>query len=106
MKLGLFAVLFSDRPLADVLETIRFLNQSFQIESVTSHQELEIFPALSPNSKHVAFIRVAKGMQSNKLISKIKIIPINVPMKAFKRIKEYMIYFKYIWKCTKQKGNG
>lgn len=45
-------------------------NQSYQVESVTSHQELEIFPALSPNSKYVAFIRVAKGMQQNKLIVK------------------------------------
>ncbi len=45
-------------------------NQSYQIESVTSHQELEIFPELSPNNKHIAFIRVAKGLQENKLIIK------------------------------------
>jgi len=45
-------------------------NQSYQIESVTSHQELEIFPALSPNSKHIAFIRVAEGLQENQLIIK------------------------------------
>ncbi len=45
-------------------------NQNYQIEAVTSHQELEIFPTLSPNSKHIAFIRVAKGLQQNKLIIK------------------------------------
>jgi len=50
--------------------TVFDFNQSYQIESVTSHQELEIFPELSPNSKHIAFIRVAKGLQQNKLIIK------------------------------------
>ena len=45
-------------------------NNSYPIEAVTSDQELEIFPELSPNSKHIAFIRVAKGLQRNKLIVK------------------------------------
>ena len=45
-------------------------NQNYSVESVTSHQELEIFPTLSPNSKQIAFIRAAKGLQTNKLIIK------------------------------------
>jgi len=45
-------------------------SQSFQTESITSHQALEIFPALSPNSKSIAFIRVAQDLQQNKLIVK------------------------------------
>jgi len=45
-------------------------NHNYQIEAVTSHQALEIFPALSPSSKHIAFIRVAEGLQQNTLIIK------------------------------------
>lgn len=38
--------------------------------AITSHQDLELFPALSPDNTQMTFIRVAPDMQKNKLIIK------------------------------------
>jgi len=69
------AILFSTKFFVSPTSTPPFLanidfSKSFQTESITSHQALEVFPALSPNSKNIAFIRVAQGLQQNKLIIK------------------------------------
>ncbi|SFC94829.1 winged helix-turn-helix domain-containing protein [Pseudoalteromonas denitrificans] len=46
------------------------LDKPLETLSITSHQALEIFPEISPNNKHIAFIRAPEGLQSNQLIIK------------------------------------